>query len=98
MGAFIGSRRGKPLLPLWAQWPLFVLSGVWCLLQAVRWVRGDADAYPNEHARQAVLSLGVALMAWSGLVRRRRALHVALFVGGGTCVILAAILRWGPVT
>jgi len=96
MGGLIGSRRGRPLLPLWAQWPLFALSIVWCVFQLARWLRGDPDAYPREHSRQVVLSLGLVLLASSGLVRRRRGLHVALFAGGAACVVLAAVLRYVP--
>jgi hypothetical protein len=89
----IGSRRGKPLLPLWLQWVAFVLSSLVSLVTVIAWVRGDVDSYHYEHVRMALLSSGVTLMAAAGLIRQNRKMHVALFVGGGSLVILAASLR-----
>jgi len=88
----IGSRRGKPLLPLWAQWPVFVASGLVTLFVLVAWARGGVDSYAHEHARMALLCGGLTLMAAAGLARSNRTLHVALFLGGGACVILSSIL------
>ena len=89
----IGSRRGKPLLPLWLQWVAFVLSGMVSLVTVIAWVRGAVDSYPYEHARMALLASGVTLMAAAGLIRQNQKLHFALFVGGGSFVIIAASLR-----
>ena len=88
----VGSRRDKPLLPLWIQWPVFIASGIVTSYVLIGWALGSLDSYAHEHARMALLSGGVTLMAASGLVRRNRKLHVALFLSGGACVILSSVL------
>ena len=89
----VGSRRGRPLLPLFAQWIVFGASVIWAVSAAVPWLVGARDAYRHEHARLAMLSLAVTLMAAAGLARRNRSLHVGLFVSGGVCLAIAALLR-----
>jgi hypothetical protein len=93
MRKIIGSRRGKHLLPLSIQWPVFIVAALVSLLVVLAWMRGGADSYPHEHARMALLSCGFTLMAAAGLVRQNRKLHIVLFVSGGGCVICASVLR-----
>jgi hypothetical protein len=93
MGKIIGSRRGKPLLPLPLQRVVFALSAVWTLVAFHSLIRAQADSYPHEHAGVALLSMGVTLMAGSGLVRDNRRIHVALFAAGGACLLAATLLR-----
>lgn len=93
MGKIVGSRRGRPLLPLAVQRIVFALSVAWSLSTAISVINGDPDSYRHEHARLAMLSLGVTLMAGAGLARRNRRLHAGLFAGGGLCLVIAVLLR-----
>ena len=93
MWKIVGSRRGKPLLPLAVQWPAFIVSAIVTCVLASSWLRGRTDSYPHEHARLALLSSAVTLMAASGVVRHNRKLHVVLFLSGGVLLLATAFLR-----
>lgn len=93
MSGIIGSRRGRPLLPLAVQRVVFVACLVWTTSSGVAWLTGVADAYRHEHARLAMLSFAVTLLAAAGLARRSRGLHVGLFAAGGVCLAIAVLLR-----
>jgi len=58
-------------------------------------MRHGTDAYPREHARLAMLALALTLLAASGLVRRNRRVHVALFAAGAACLLIGVWLRFG---
>lgn len=94
MSTIFGSRRGRPLLPLPVQWGVFVLCAAWSVSTVISWARATSDTYPHEHARLAMLAVGVTLLAASGLVRRNRPVHVGLFAAGGACLVISTLLRF----
>lgn len=93
MGRIVGSRRGKPLLPLAVNRVLFAMSVVATLITIYWWARGDADSYSHEHSRLAMFAFALMLLAASGLARQNRRLHVGLFASGGVCLVASMFLR-----
>jgi hypothetical protein len=93
MGRIIGSRRGKPLLPLSVNRVLFAMSIAASFITIYWWARGDADAYSHEHSRLAMTAFALTLLAASGLARQNRRLHVGLFASGAVCLVISIFLR-----